>query len=501
MVVVGGGPAGLALTSALASQQVTRDNLKIALVEGSDLSKVMDWSLPPTQFSNRVSSLTNASRLFLEDIGAWEHVDASRTGVMKNIEVWDGVSDARISFAAEDLPEAEDFEGMSQLTENLNLQRGLLRHLSTFPNIRVQHKSKVTSIEESNGWPLVNLDNGASVRTRLLVGADGFNSPVRTYSKIKSFGWSYDTQGIVATLEHAPIQNQTAYQRFLPTGPIAFLPISETASSMVWSTKPPLAAAILASDPSVLVQMINAAFRLPHVSMSYLHKRILEGAGSKQLLTGTQIQDEITFRETAHNIDATSALSSTRSEAGIPPEGADLLPPLIRSVQAGTPASFPLRFNHTESYLGNRTVLLGDAAHTVHPLAGQGLNLGLADADCLAQVIARAVENGADIGSPTALQPYAQERYMENHKMMGVFDKLHKLYSTDNQAVVALRSTGVEVLNELDTVKAALMLNAGARKKTKSGGGSDWLSFIGAAAIFDMFSNLISHPTTNGSNL
>lgn len=203
--------------------------------------------------------------------------------------------------------------------------------------------------------------------------------------------------------------NTTAYQRFLPTGPIAFLPVSPTASSLVWSTKPPLASALLASDPAVLARMINAAFRLPDMSMRYLHKLILEHQAQGTPLTEFQIAQEILWRENSHGIDINSAYTSSSADAtslnnvGIPPADSELLPPLVTSIQPGTAASFPLRFNHTEMYIGegegSRTVLVGDAAHTVHPLAGQGLNLGLGDVECLARCIHEAVLKGGDIGS------------------------------------------------------------------------------------------------------
>lgn len=245
------------------------------------------------------------------------------------------------------------------------------------------------------------------------IGADGFNSPVRKYAQIPSYGWSYDTQAIVATMFHPPRgpfqgPNTTAYQRFLPTGPIAFLPISSTASSLVWSTRPQIATAIMASGPSVVAHMINAAYRLPHDSLQYLYNRILEHQKAGTPITADEIIEEVGFRERALGIDATSAYSSshmvenTVENQGIPPTNSEMLPPLVTSIQPGTVASFPLRFNHTEAYIGegqgSRTVLVGDAAHTVHPLAGQGLNLGLADVECLARVINDAVLNGSDIG-------------------------------------------------------------------------------------------------------
>lgn len=223
--------------------------------------------------------------------------------------------------------------------------------------------------------------------------------------------------------------------------------------------------------------MINAAFRLPDVSIRYLHDRILEADAAGETLSHDAISDEIAFRERSHNISKYSAYASVTSalSGGIPPNDADSIPPLVSSIQAGTIASFPLRYSHAEAYLGegagSRTVLVGDAAHTIHPLAGQGLNLGLGDVECLARCIAQTLRHGGDIGSYIALRPYASERYFENHKVMSAVDKLHKLYSSTLEPIVWARSVGLEVLNELDTVKAALMMDAGGRSM---GSGWEW---------------------------
>jgi ubiquinone biosynthesis monooxygenase Coq6 len=320
--------------------------------------------------------------------------------------VWDGISGARITFDASDTPVSSE---MARMTENLNLQRALLRRLSDTPNIEIIQRVKVESIEreagDANHWPLVHLSNGTSLRARLLVGADGFNSPVRSFAGISSYGWSYDTQAVVATLNHAPrgpfqAPNNTAYQRFLPTGPIAFLPLSPGVSSLVWSTKPHLAAALSQSSPGVLEQLVNAAFRLPEPSLQYIYRRLLEGPTSSE-----EIKEEVAFTERSNGISSHSAYASatsTVSEGGIPPDDAEALPPLVTSIQPGTIAGFPIRYNHAESYLGDgvgsRTVLVGDAAHTVHPLAGQGLNLGLGDVDALSRCITQALTQGSDIG-------------------------------------------------------------------------------------------------------
>lgn len=484
-MIVGGGPAGLALASALGSSSVLKNELSIALIEAGELNKIKDWSPAPGTYSNRVSSLTNASQDFLKRIGAWNFVEERRTCGLEEMQVWDGVSDARIEFNSSDLGGESSVRGMSRMTENLNLQQGLLRHLSELPQVQLLQKTKVQSISrdsaDKQSWPLVHLDNGRILRSRLLVGADGFNSPVRSFAGISSFGWSYDTQAIVATLEHHPRgafegPNTTAYQRFLPTGPIAFLPLSSTTSSLVWSTKPAIAKALLAADPAVLTTMINAAFRLPAFSINYLYERVLEAQASGSPITLSQLQDEVEFRERTHSIAPLSPYSSLTLQqppVGIASPEAAMVPPLVHSLQPGTPASFPLRFNHAEEYTGEgkaaRTVLVGDAAHTVHPLAGQGLNMGLSDVECLTRVLEKAVLHGGDIGSHTALIPYARERYLANHILMAACDKLHKVYTTELEPIVWARSVGVEVLNELDSVKAVIMMTAGANPRQADG--------------------------------
>jgi ubiquinone biosynthesis monooxygenase Coq6 len=298
--------------------------------------------------------------------------------------------------------------------------------------------------------------------------------------------------------------NYTAYQRFLPTGPIAFLPLTPTVSSLVWSTKSVLASSLLACDPAVLAIMINAAFRLPYLSTKHLHNFILESRAKGIPLSPEVLKEEVQWRERSHGIHEHSAYSSLRevAEQGIPPADSAAVPPLVRELQVGTIASFPLRYNHAESYVGEgpgaRTVLVGDAAHTVHPLAGQGLNLGLGDVECLSRCIDKAMATGSDIGeskgyrffldfttflgSHTALLPYTQERYLTNHILMSSIDKLHKIYGTDNGAMVWARSAGVEALNELDSIKAALMMFVGSDSSNSSSAGSVGWNFAGNTA-------------------
>lgn len=198
-------------------------------------------------------------------------------------------------------------------------------------------------------------------------------------------------------------QNSVAYQRFLQTGPIAFLPLDQRNSSMVWSTSPPLATVLKAVKPSVLAALVNAAFRLPDSALKRLNAYLLERADSASSITPETIISEIASREKSHSIDSSSPLfSSSLSSAltGIPPVGSLSYPPLVEGIQPGTQAGFPLRLSHAIEYVkdGRRVALVGDAAHTVHPLAGQGLNMGIGDVEALAGVIKETISLGGDIG-------------------------------------------------------------------------------------------------------
>ena len=435
------------------------------------------------------------------------------------MQVWDGLSDARIQFLSSGViqpphtplamrPHAPE---MARLTENLNLQRALLRRLqSQDVHVTFLDKTRVASIvseqpsgssgSSSSPWPVVQTNTNRCLRARLLVGADGPSSPVRAFSKIETFGWNYDARAIVATLQHSasgitslglPRPCTTAYQRFLPTGPLAFLPLAPGRASLVWSTTPELAEALLGAGPDILSVMINAAFRLPDVSITYLHKLLLErwadvraGKEGESQITAGEFVDAVQWRESSHSIEQRSALSSFEdSQGGVPSVDIELFPPLIQSIQPNSAASFPLRVSHAEGYVGPRTALLGDAAHTVHPLAGQGLNLGLADAESLAECIMDAIKYGADVGSRTTLADYPRKRYFTNHMMINATDKLQKLYGTRLGPIVWARSVGLEVVNEWTGLKGGLMRAAGGSVESGgSHGGDGGLAWMAGAS-------------------
>jgi ubiquinone biosynthesis monooxygenase Coq6 len=388
------------------------------------------------------------------------------------MDVWDGVSGSKIQFeplaaspglvgrVAEAIPGSR-FSGsrrafendgtVATMCENTNLSSSLLTNLrSDQGEVEIVDRTKVENIElgpepvddkslDLSQWPIVTLQGGRSLAARLLIGADGANSPVRTFAGIPSHGWDYNQHGVVATLqldcEFSEADLRTAYQRFLPTGPVALLPLPGAKASLVWSTTALSAAKLKQLSPEDFIALVNAAFRLVPTDIDFaLHK-------------SDAPSEEVAWREP----------NTKDSETGLPSSF-----PRIRAVQAGSIASFPLRMRHASTYTGHRIALIGDAAHTVHPLAGQGLNLGLADAEALAKRIVHGVEHGMDIGTCWCLDDYNADRWAANNAMLGVVDKLQKLYSVGSGPVVWARSLGLDVVNRLGPLKGLLM-NAAAR--------------------------------------
>ncbi|KAK4191729.1 hypothetical protein QBC35DRAFT_275424 [Podospora australis] len=441
VVCVGGGPAGLSLLTALRANPLTA-HLRIALVEAQDLSKIKSWQLPPDKYSNRCSSLTPASALYLEKMGAWRHLNQDRVQPYQEMQVWDGVTGARVEF---DWAGTEPAGGttIAYMTENLNLTSGLLKRLdelggvSTFDNARVEKISYGEETEEVDlrEWPVVHLSSGNQLAARLLVGADGANSPVRSFAGIEARGWDYDRHGVVATVElegegWGGDHTKIAYQRFLPTGTIALLPMPGHYSTLVWSTTPKNASLLKSLSAKDFTAMVNAAFRLGTTDLEYMH-------------TQTSGQDE----EYSWRMEHT-------------PVDYRAVPQTITGVQEGTVASFPLKLRHADTYTAERVALVGDAAHTIHPLAGQGLNQGQGDIQSLAKTIEYAVTHGQDIGVGMSLESYNAERYAANHVMLGVCDKLHKLYSYGSGPLVPLRSLGLNAFNALGPLKKFVMNQA-----------------------------------------
>ncbi|KAL1916552.1 uncharacterized protein VTP21DRAFT_5743 [Calcarisporiella thermophila] len=439
IVIVGGGIVGTSLACALASSP-TLKNLKIALLEAGSLSKYLSWTPSPNEYSNRVSSLTPASVKLFQDIGVWNKLDLDRVQPYPHMHVWDGLTNAHIHFNSQLVSGSNG--AIAWMVENLNMQRAAIRRLEELGgSLEIIEGSKVEKVqletegEDTGGidWPNVYLEGGRKLKTRLLVGADGINSPVRSFAQIESLGWNYDAMGVVATLQvDAMVENNTAWQRFLPSGPIAMLPLKNGYSSLVWSTTPAIATKIRSLPPADFCHLVNAAFRLSWADIKY-------------------------FTSHAPNINTEEEYAWRSSVEFSAPDAKKLLPPLVTQVQDGTRAAFPLKMRNSERYVTDRVALVGDAAHTVHPLAGQGLNQGLGDVSSLSRVVEQGVLDGSDIGNVNVLTQYSSERYLANLAILGVCDKLYRLYGTEFGPVVWARSLGLSGVNSFGLLKSEIM--------------------------------------------
>jgi ubiquinone biosynthesis UbiH/UbiF/VisC/COQ6 family hydroxylase len=561
VVIVGGGVVGLALACSLASNPAFQSAKgSITLVEASPLDKLRSWSKTKqseekiNDWENRAIYLTEENRDWLADLGVENFLLTNRVGPVHSMHVTDGLTGAALDF---DVSSPNDSQ-LGSMVEISNLQQAMLSRIEELKtkysvSIRVLDGTKVENIEamESNqnaeqiattssytdAWPLVHLSgNHKPIKARLLVGADGNNSPVRKYAGIKAQGWPYGRMGVVATVKTAQglaqssLPERVAHQRFLPTGTIAWLPLADDSASIVWTLPPDVAKALTGlqkqfesenianNEVSPITHLITAAFRLPWDSLSPILTRIASNAS-------LDIHDHSWIAPAIEE-----QLMTSTFEQG---SGQDVPVPAA-SVLKGSVAGFPLKLSHAEAYLGSslrqtsiaeagagallpstflqkaiegissvasglsgaqtniesgvstiahgRTVLIGDAAHTIHPLAGQGLNLGLADARALGETLLEATAQGGDLGSHISLQAYPRQRYIANQVMLSAVDHLHWLFVTPSppgnpsnsilgdlisRATIWGRSTGFEVLNELDIVKKAIIGAAGS-KRSKS---------------------------------
>lgn len=471
IVVIGGGPAGLTLATALKNSTHT-SSLKTLLVEGSNLSHIKSWDPAADHYENRVSSLTPRSVAFLKRIGAWEpHIRQDRVKPYDEMKVWDGLDDSgRIDFSPDILGQNVD---IAYMIENFNLQHGLLsrlEELNSDGSTKILDKARVKSIHKgfansTNDWPVVELESGEKFQARLLVGADGGNSPARAFAGIESHGWDYDRHGLVASVQlEWPDFRSVAFQRFLKTGPIALLPLPDGFASLVWSCTPDMARRLKALPPQAFCSLVNGAFRLGKVDIEYIlnssSDKMLEALAEAKATGGKgdisevspelvdqvnkEVEDEVQWR--LGNVELVD------EDNNYPINVVNVLPK--------SRASFPLKMKHADTYVADRVALVGDAAHTTHPLAGQGLNMGQQDVESLVNALETASRRGLDIGSLLAIEPYWSDRYFANHLKLGIVDKLHKLYSSDFAPLVTLRSWGLSAVNSLEFIKKELMRQA-----------------------------------------
>ncbi|CAG8554756.1 15903_t:CDS:2, partial [Racocetra fulgida] len=275
------------------------------------------------------------------DIGVWENIIQERIKPFKDMQVWDGISNARIRFNSDFID--KNVEAIAWIMENHNIQHAILTKLAQNKdsNVNFLENTKVERIMFDNidyeneqfdlsDWPTLELSNGRILKARLLIGADGINSIVRSFANIESLGWDYNASAVVATLQVDPlVENIAAWQRFLPTGPIAMLPIKNGFSSMVWSTTPTLASKIRKLPSNNFVHLVNAAIHLRVADLEYLYSQLENNA--------IDFSKEFEWRQ------------SVEKKAGIGNNPEEIFPPLILDIQEKSRAEFPLKMRNAET--------------------------------------------------------------------------------------------------------------------------------------------------------
>ncbi|MGO1071309.1 FAD-dependent oxidoreductase [Lysobacter sp. CA199] len=372
VVVVGAGVVGAAAALAFA-----RDGFDVALVEAREPAP---WS--PQQADLRVYAFAPDNAALLDDLGVWHSIRDTRAQPYRGMRVWDAAGGGELHFDA-------DAFGRREL--GWIVEHGLLvdRLWSALPGAGVQLycPDQVEALEADAADNIgVVLSGGRRLRARLVVAADGAESKLREFAGIDAPAHDYGQRGLVAYVDSELSHEATCWQRFLPTGPLAFLPTAsapsqgdagarDRRSSIVWTLPSEDAERLLALDDATFLNELERAF-----------------AGRLGVLTGVSKR-----------------------------------------------AAFPLRRQLAQRYVAGRVVVAGDAAHVVHPLAGQGVNLGLRDIAGLRGALAQARKRGLDPGSPTRLARWARERRSENTLAAYGFDGLNKLFSNDDFAATMLR--------------------------------------------------------------
>ncbi|GBN34834.1 Ubiquinone biosynthesis monooxygenase COQ6, mitochondrial [Araneus ventricosus] len=418
VVISGGGMVGCALAASLGSSPLLSGK-RVLLLETSPKT---EYAIDPDRYSNRVCALNKNTKQLFDSFHAWDKICSIRMKEVRKMVVWESCSDARISFQHDGM-----HDDIAYIVENDVILNSLWSTINGLADkVHVLRGMKATEVSlPSNETDLVTveLQNGVPLKTKLLVGADGVNSLVRNKMKVKYLSWNYDQKGIVATLKLSePTENVVAWQRFLPTGPIALLPLSDDLCSLVWTVSLPMCEKLLKMPEDQFVDSLNSSLWDEEKKNSVVESAILN---LKNLIS-----------------TLTPGYEPVRQ-----------LPPSILSVEPKSRAAFPLGLGHATEYVAPRVALVGDSAHRVHPLAGQGVNLGFGDVKCLTECLEKSVYNGDCIGSLQYLLEYETKRQRHVLPTMFAIDALNRIYKTEFTPFVLMRSLGVTALDACQPMK------------------------------------------------
>lgn len=385
VTIIGAGVTGMTMAALL-----IKSNISVSLV---DKRKELDFS-EDELFSGRTAALNLFSRNIFEDLNLWEEMSSYATP-FKEIRVWDASGSSKVKFEASEF----NLQDLGSVISNNALSKLLSNSNKINPKFSFFGDSTLDSINETTNGIKIVLKEGKSLRSKLLIGADGGLSSVRNMTGIKIKSWSYNQKACVATLLTEKRHRNIARQVFTPSGPIALLPFNDkkiNRVSLVWS---------------IDNESVDEIAALSRKDFSLLLESKVEGVLGK-----LSVVDEINY--------------------------------------------FPLNQLHVEKYFIGRVVVIGDAAHTIHPLAGQGLNLGIADAEALSRNLIIAKRQAKDLSSFKVLQMFNDERFMANMKMVGLMEIFKRGFQAKNPWIKFARNLVFNKTNQTDFLKKKFIKEA-----------------------------------------
>jgi 2-octaprenyl-3-methyl-6-methoxy-1,4-benzoquinol hydroxylase len=379
VVIVGAGMVGATVACGLGES-----SLRVAVIEQS----------LPENFSSeqphdlRVSALSIASKNILQAVGAWQGILNRRFCPFRRMRVWEAAGDTEFNSDDISLPE------LGYIVENRVTQLALLDSLADFKNVELIAPVQIKSINYSTyGKTTLKLGDGSTLQTKVVVAADGGNSRVRQTVGLGVTSWDYKQHALVIYVETDYEQQDITWQRFVASGPQAFLPLTGSFGSIVW---------------------YNSADEVRRL----------------KLLSSEKLINELTLA-------FPSCLGKIKQVLG--------------------KASFPLKRQHAQQYIKAGVALVGDAAHMINPLAGQGVNIGLLDAAALVEVLIEAKTKGEDIGSVSILRRYEKMRRNDNLRMMTLMDAFYRIFSNDILPIKFFRNMGLGLVERVAPAKNKVM--------------------------------------------
>lgn len=347
-------------------------------------------------FEARVSALSMASQRVLERLNVWPGIVARRSSAYRDMYVWDGAGTGNIHFSAASV----HAETLGHIVENRVVQDALLEQLHE-SNIGLLGNAKLEQLRRSGHEWLLTLEDGRELRASLLIAADGANSAVRRLAGCATREWDYLHHAIVTSVRTEKPHQSTAWQRFTDDGPLAFLPLASDQpdqywSSIVWSAVPAEVERLMALDDQQFCVELGNAFEQRLGKVLHNDRRV----------------------------------------------------------------AIPLRQRHAKRYVEQGLALIGDAAHSIHPLAGQGVNLGFLDAAVLADVLLHALARGESPADERVLSRYERRRMPHNLAMMAAMEGFERLFQADPLPVRWLRNAGLNWIDDLPEAKALFVRQA-----------------------------------------